>query len=121
MTTTPVSFPRAVLALALAGACATAALLVARVDTPFGAPFGADRLVAGADARAGTAATPAANTARAILRARPIDGRGFRLLAAQADAAGDRARADRLYATAVRLAPRDRAARIALLDRAFAR
>ena len=114
-----VRLPRAVLAIGLGGAMLTGTLLLARADTPFGAPLGADRLVAAADA-----ASPApadAGTATAILHARPIDGRGFRLLAVQADVDGNSARANALYATAVRLAPRDRAARIALLDRAFAR
>ena len=46
--------------------------------------------------------------------------RAFRVLAQHADAAGDHARADTLYAIAVRRAPRDRLTRAALADRAFA-
>jgi tetratricopeptide (TPR) repeat protein len=78
-----------------------------------------------APAAAGASATssnlPDARNAREILRARPADGAAFRALAGEARARGDAARAQRLYAIAVRRNPRDLEARLALADAALAR
>jgi hypothetical protein len=110
---------RWLLVVAVVAPLAWAAVGLARVDTGWGAPTGPDRLLQAVDAdpvlQAGDVAV-----AERILRQRPIDGRAFRVLAQHADAAGDHARADALYAIAVRLAPRDRLTRAALADRAFA-
>jgi hypothetical protein len=112
--------PRLALAAALALAFAAAALALAEVDAGLGRPRGPDRLLARIDADPGApGAADAADAAdaRRMLRDRPIDGRAFRVLAM---ATPDPARRDRLLAIAVRRAPRDRIARAARADRAFA-
>jgi tetratricopeptide (TPR) repeat protein len=114
-----ITLPRLLLALALAFALGAAAIALARVDADLGAPAGADRLLQAIDADPALQPTDA-ERARAMLRSRPIDGRAYRVLAQVADARGDHARADALYAIAVRRAPRDRPTRAALADRAFA-
>lgn len=48
-----------------------------------------------------------ARLARSALRSDPLDGRGYRLLAQQADAAGHKAEAARLYFLAAATSPRD--------------
>src|SRR4249919_234631 len=106
---------RIVLAAALLGIGAWMAIALSHVDADIGAPAGPDRLMGAIDS--GAAAGKAA-IARDILRQHPIDGRAFRVLA-QAEA--DAARADSFLAIAVRRAPRDRLARAAAIDRAFAR
>lgn len=111
---------RLILASLLGAGLVWAALALARVDAGFGAPLGADRLLQALDADPALHPGDAAR-ARRLLHDRPIDGRGYRVLAQIADAQGDRARADALYAIAVRRAPRDRIARATLADRAFAR
>jgi hypothetical protein len=98
---------------------AWAAMGLARVDTDWGAPSGPDRLLQAVDADPALQPGDVAVADR-ILRQRPIDGRAFRVLAQHADAAGDHARADALYAIAVHRAPRDRLTRAVLADRAFA-
>jgi tetratricopeptide (TPR) repeat protein len=55
-------------------------------------------------------------TARRLLAAEPLEGRAWRVLAQAEAAQGDAAAAERLFRIAVRRAPRDRAARIALLQ-----
>ncbi|QSX76053.1 hypothetical protein HIV01_006015 [Lysobacter arenosi] len=90
-----------------------------RVDAEVGAPFGPDRLVAGArglsnDANALTA------VARDTLRDRPIDGGAFRLLGLAAGPDSDGGRAVDLYRTAARLSPRDDIAQAMLIDASFA-
>jgi hypothetical protein len=98
---------------------AWAAVGLARVDTDWGAPTGPDRWLQAIDADPALQSNDIA-VANRILRQRPIDGRAFRVLAQHADAAGDHARADTLYAVAVQRAPRDRLTRAVLADRAFA-
>lgn len=101
---------------------AWAAIALSCVDAGIGAPAGPDRLLQALDRDARdhrtTDAGRQAATARDILRQRPIDGRAFRVLA---EAETDAARADGFLAIAVRRAPRDRLARAAAIDRAFAR
>ena len=110
---------RWLLVAALVAPLAWAAIGLARVDVDWGAPTGPDRLLQAVDADPALQPGDMA-AAREILRERPIDGRAFRVLAQHADAAGDHARADALYAIAVHRAPRDRLTRAALADRAFA-
>ena len=118
------SIPRVLIAIALAALMAWGVVGLARVDTDWGAPSGNERLIRAIDARSvdgKPAAQPAdAMRATAMLHDSPIDGRAWRVLAQLADAQGDKARADTLYAIAVRRAPRDRPTRAALIDRAFA-
>jgi hypothetical protein len=114
-----ITLPRLLLAIGLALALGAAAIALARVDADIGAPTGADRLLQAIDADP-MPRPDDAERARAMLRNRPIDGRAYRVLAQVADARGDYAGADALYAIAVRRAPRDRLARAALADRAFA-
>ncbi|GAB3365813.1 hypothetical protein GCM10027431_07200 [Lysobacter rhizosphaerae] len=106
---------RIVIVAVLLGMGAWMAIALSHVDADIGAPAGPDRLMGAIDS--GAAAGKAA-IARDILRQHPIDGRAFRVLA-QAEA--DPARADSFLAIAVRRAPRDRLARAAAIDRAFAR
>lgn len=54
-------------------------------------------------------------SARRLLRAAPLEGRAFRVLAEVSKARGDASGADRLYRIAVRRAPRDFASRAAVL------
>ena len=131
----PLQPTRLILALPLAALLLAAAVGLARVDAGIGAPVGPDRLLAAIDADplasgdtiqsadgSNTQPTDVATTAsraKAILDTRPIDGRAYRVLAQIADAQGDTARADALYAIAVRRAPRDRPTRAALADRAI--
>lgn len=61
-------------------------------------------------------ADEAADFARRALRADPLDGRAYRVLAQLAVDAGDEARAAELYGIAARRAPRDRPAHAWLLD-----
>ena len=61
-------------------------------------------------------ADEAADFARRALRADPLDGRPYRVLAQLAVDAGDEARAAELYGIAARRAPRDRPAHAWLLD-----
>ena len=118
------SIPRLLLAGALAALMLWGIVGLARVDTDWGAPAGSERLVHAIDAQLvdGTHAPQPADALRAVamLHDSPIDGRAWRVLAQRADAQGDKARADVLYAIAVRRAPRDRPTRAALIDRAFA-
>lgn len=112
--------PRLLLALSLPALLVAAAIGLVRADADWGAPAGADRLLRTIDQD--PALQPGdTERAKAMLRARPIDGRAYRVLARVADAQGDKTRADTLYAIAVRRAPRDRLTRAALIDRAFAR
>jgi hypothetical protein len=113
------SIPRVLLAIALAALMAWGVVGLARVDTDWGPPSGGERLVRAIDAQP-TPQPADAMRATAMLHDSPIDGRAWRVLAQLADAQGDKARADTLYAIAVRRAPRDRPTRAALIDRAFA-
>lgn len=61
-------------------------------------------------------ADQAADYARRALRADPLDGRPYRVLAQLAEARGDADEAARLFAIAARRAPRDRVAQAWLLD-----
>ena len=58
----------------------------------------------------------AAATARRLLGAEPLEGRAWRVLAESEAALGHAMEAERLYRIAVRRAPRDRKARVALLQ-----
>lgn len=109
---------RIALACTLGLGVAALAALLATVDVDIGAPRGADRLVRTADA---LDAAAAADAARAALHVRPVDGPAYRILAGIAAREGWQVRADALYAQAVRRDPHDVAARVALLDHAFAR
>ncbi|MFC5577702.1 hypothetical protein ACFPOA_06745 [Lysobacter niabensis] len=116
---------RIAVAVTIVAVGAWAAIALSRVDADIGAPAGPDRLVRTLDGGAGAAidARSRTETARDILRQRPVDGRAFRLLA-QAELARsepDATRADGFLAIAIRRAPRDRPARAAAIDRAFAR
>ncbi len=117
MTVSPL---RIVIAVLLALAMAYGAVQLARVDATLGAPKGADRLLASVDAEPAVPAADA-DTARAMLHARPIDGRAHRVLGQVADAGGDTAAAAEHYTRAVQRAPRDRIARAQLAERAFAK
>lgn len=110
---------RLILATALCALMLHAAVALLHVDVDWGVPTGPERLLQAIDATPALQRGDAAN-ATAILRDRLIDGRAYRVLAQDADAGGDHGRADALYAIAVRRAPRDRSARGALIDRAFA-
>jgi tetratricopeptide (TPR) repeat protein len=57
-----------------------------------------------------------AELARRALRANPLDGRSYRVLAGLAEARGDRAEAARLYAVAAQRAPRDALSQAWMLD-----
>jgi hypothetical protein len=108
------------LALALgvlaAGAMGWAAVQVARVDSPIGAPIGPDRLIAAIDTDPAPAPGDAAR-ARAVLHDRPIDGRAYRVLAIdEANASSS----PRLLHTAAARWPRDRLAQGLLAERALA-
>ena len=96
------------------------AVELAMRDADLGPPKGADRQMQAIDAEPAVTQADVA-TAHAILRERPHDGRAYRVLAQAADARGDREEATRLYEVAVRLAPRDRLTRAALIDRALTR
>lgn len=61
--------------------------------------------------------TAAAASARALLRAAPLDGRALRILGEIAERAGDSARAGALYEHAARLSPRDERTRRWLIRR----
>ena len=90
---------------------------LARVDANLGSPYGPDREIRAIDDGVLEGDSAKVAQARRILRVHPIDGRAFRVLAqAQADAA----QAQTLNAIAVRRAPRDRLARAAAIDEAFA-
>ncbi len=70
---------------------------------------------------AGFAGDPVVAIARRALRAYPLEGRPFRILAQRADAHGEGAMARRLYAVALARAPRDLATRAWLVDHYFGR
>jgi tetratricopeptide (TPR) repeat protein len=61
-------------------------------------------------------ATAAAELARRALRANPLDGRSYRVLATLADAGGDRDQAARLFKLAAQRSPRDQPTQAWLLD-----
>lgn len=61
-------------------------------------------------------AEAAADHARRALRANPLDGRSYRVLATLADAAGDRPQAARLFGIAAERTPRDTLSQAWLLD-----
>lgn len=114
-----ISVPRVLLATALAALMLWGIVGLVRVDTDWGAPAGPERLIRAIDSE--PKPQPAdAMRATAMLHDSPIDGRAYRVLAQLAEARGDKAQADALYAIAVRRAPRDRPTRAALIDRAFA-
>ncbi|MDR7135862.1 hypothetical protein J2X06_003080 [Lysobacter niastensis] len=115
---TAVHLLRLAIAIALAAAFAIAALELAQVDGPLGPPRGPDRIVEAIPADADAAADLKA-AAAAVLADRPVDGRGFRLLAQRAELEGQGERARELYRIAVERAPRDRLARAKLLDDAL--
>lgn len=93
------------------------AIGLSRVDTTLGSPLGPDRQIRALDEGVVEGGSARVAQAKAILRAHPIDGRAFRVLA---QAETDVGRAQALNAIAVRRAPRDRLARAAAIDRAFA-
>jgi len=99
---------------------AALAVQVALRDAELGPPKGADRWMRAIDADPVVTDADVA-AAHAVLRERPNDGRAYRVLAQAADASGNHDEATRLLGIAVRLAPRDRLTRAALLDRASAR
>ena len=114
----PARLLRLAIAIALAAAFAIAALQLAQVDAPLGSPRGPDRIVEAIPADADAAADLKA-AAAAVLADRPVDGRGFRLLAQRAELEGQGERARELYRIAVERAPRDRLARAKLLEDAL--
>jgi hypothetical protein len=107
------------IALAIAaGLCmAVMAWLVGRADAGIGAPLGAERRLEAIDAA--DLPPDAAAQARQVLRERPADGRAYRILGQVAEAEGDAARADALYAIAVKRWPRERYAQSRLAALAF--
>jgi hypothetical protein len=105
----------AIVVLLTASLCAAIAL--SRVDATIGAAAGPDRQIRAIDGGAVEGVAAKAEMARQILRVHPIDGRAFRVVA-QAAADPDQIRA--LNAIAVHRAPRDRLARAAAIDQAFA-
>ena len=107
---------KAAAALGVAALVAAGAATLARVDGVWGAAYGPDRWL---EPTSGGQVIPA-QTARAALAHRPIDGQGYRALAAS-DAAGSDTHGDVLREIAVRRWPRDALARSALADAAFAR
>lgn len=113
-------FSRTAVAAALVLGGATLAVQVALRDAELGPPKGADRWMRAIDADPVVTDADVA-AAHAVLRERPNDGRAYRVLAQAADASGNHDEATRLLGIAVRLAPRDRLTRAALLDRASAR
>lgn len=117
---TMAGFARATIAASLALGGGWLAVELAMRDADLGPPKGADRQMQAIDAEPAVTQADVA-TAHAILRERPHDGRAYRVLAQAADARGDREEAPRLYEVAVRLAPRDRLTRAALIDRALTR
>jgi tetratricopeptide (TPR) repeat protein len=107
---------RAFLIFAACAAFAAAAFLLARVDhAPVARPLPGTTVPTAPDA------IPDARAAADRLRTRPADGAAFRVLGDDARARGDRQRAQRLYAIAVRRNPRDARARLQLVDAALAR
>jgi len=93
------------------------AVSLSRVDATVGSPLGPDRQVRALDDGVVEGNPARVAQAKEVLWVHPIDGRAFRVLA-QAETDAEQAQA--LNAIAVRRAPRDRLARAAAIDRAFA-
>lgn len=113
---------RVVLVLGGAIIMAVLAIQLARVDAPFGRPYGPDRLVEAIDAAESPEGLPenAATLARRALQDRPIDGRAYRVLGQVAMAADEDAQAGALLEIAAERWPRDRMAQALQAERAFA-
>lgn len=114
---------RASLAMGAGMALLVLALQLGRVDAGLGAPFGPERLLKALDSNPGVASpTAAADAVRArrILHDRPVDGSAYRVLAQLASQAGLGPQALQDYRIAVARWPRDRIARAALAEQAFA-
>jgi hypothetical protein len=90
---------------------------LSRVDAILGSPQGPDRQIRALDDGVVEGNPARVAQAKEVLRMHPIDGRAFRVLA-QAQTDAEQALA--LNLIAVRRAPRDRLARAAAIDRAFA-